>query len=105
MGGNTFNHAAIGFREVGVVFKEVDMPEHVGNHHFVLDGTIRFEQKAVGRISVDDNFVNLRQTEVVHRLHSLIGFTESPVRVATRAGAYEPTSYITGAGTISKLVG
>ena len=43
VGRYTFDHAAVGFRKVAVVFEEVDVPEHVGNHHLVLNRTVRFQ--------------------------------------------------------------
>ena len=45
---------------------------------------VGFEQKAVGRIGVDDDFVDPRQAEVVHRLHPVVGLAKRPVRVAPR---------------------
>jgi hypothetical protein len=83
------DHAAVGLREVGVVLEEVDVAEHVRHDQLILDGAVGLQQEAVGRVGVDDDLVNLREAEVVHRLHAVVGLAERPVRVAAgqRVGA------------------
>jgi len=58
MSGHALDHAAVGFREVGIVFEEIHVTQDMSDHHFVLHRTIGFQQKAVCRIGVNDDFID-----------------------------------------------
>src|SRR5258705_13364385 len=60
------------------------MTQYVGDHHLVLNGTVGFQQKAVGWVGVDYDFIDLREAEVVHRLHSMVSLAKRPVGIAPR---------------------
>jgi hypothetical protein len=82
--GGRIDHAPVGLREVGVVFEEVHVAEDVRHDELVLDGAVGLQEEAVRRVGVDDDLVNLREPEVVHRLHPVVSLAERPVRVAAR---------------------
>src|SRR6266404_1457908 len=76
------HHSSVGLREINVVLEEVDVTQHVGDHHLVLSWRVGLQQKRVRGVRIDDDFVYFRQAEVVHHLHAMVRLAKRPMRVA-----------------------
>ncbi len=78
------DHPARGPREVGVVGEEIGVSQHMRGDELVLQHRVDVEQIGPAGVGVDDQFVDLAQPVVVHRLHLLEGAPVGPVAEPAR---------------------
>ena len=80
--GGALEHLPVGGGEVDVVLEEVRVAEDVGDDELVLQQGVGLEQEGVGRVVVDDEFVDLGEAVVVLGFHRVVGLAVGPVAEA-----------------------
>ncbi len=85
--GHLVHHLAVGVLEGEVVLEEIDVPVDMGHHQLLVHVHVGLEQIGIGRIVVDDHFIDLRQPVLVSLGELLVLHPEPPVRIAVGKAA------------------